>query len=311
MSDPTSTDVPSDSPPSPENRHGRGLAVGGVVLAVLLGVTFGQVTGSLSDVATGARNAGPGARVDTAGVGRPGTVDPPPTSVPPPTEPSTTTISSTITVTTAATPAATTAATAPTDEPFRDPELLVSARGTLGPGRRGVVVRALQARLDELGYWPGPVDGTYTELTRHAVLAFQKAEGLDRRDGLADADLRERLAAASFGWGRTRSGTVVEIDRHRQLLLVVEDGAVRWTLHTATGPLPRGRYRVEREIDAHYDSPRSTIHRPKYFDGTVAVQGTGVAPAPPAEGCGCLSDAAMDFLWSTRAVRVGTTVLVY
>jgi hypothetical protein len=308
MSATTSTDVASDSPPPPEDRHRRVLAISGVALAVMLGVTFGQVTGSLSDVATGARDGGPGAPADVAGARRPGVVDPPPTSVPPPTEPRATT-------STTATTTSTTATTATTTEPTRavvpSPDLLLSAGGTLAPGRRGLAVRALQARLDELGYWPGPVDGVYTEPTRQAVLAFQKAEDLDRGDGVADAEVRERLVEASFGWGRSRSGTVVEIDRDRQLLLVVEDGAVRWTFHTATGPLSRGRYRVERQIDAHYDAPGGTIHRPKYFHGTVAVQGTGVAPAPPAEGCGCLSDAAMDFLWSTGTVGAGTAVLVY
>jgi hypothetical protein len=308
MPAPTSTDEQQasvDGSPSPEARRGRALAIGGVALAVLLGVAFGQVTGSLSDVATGARDVGPGARVDAAAAGQPGTVAPPPTSVPPPTEPSSTT-----TTTTSAPPPAVPVTGRPAPTSTTAPDLL-AARGTLAPGRQGATVLALQRRLDELGYWPGPVDGVYTELTRQAVLAFQKAEELDRRDGLTDADVRERLAAASFGWGRSRSGTVVEIDRSRQLLLVVEDGAVRWTLHAATGALPRGRYRVEREIDGHYDSPRGSIHRPKYFDGTVAIQGTGVAPAPPVEGCGCLSDAAMDFLWSTGSVRAGTSVLVY
>jgi Putative peptidoglycan binding domain len=303
MSATTSTDVASGNLPPPENRHGRALAIGGVVLAVLLGVAFGQVTGSLSDVATGTRELDAGARASQTGAGRPGVVDPPPTSVPPPTESSSTT--STTTTTTSTTTSTT------TTEPSCAADLLVSGGGTLAPGRRGLAVRALQARLDELGYWPGPVDGVYSEPTRQAVLAFQKAEGLDRRDGVADADVRERLAEASFGWGRSRTGTAVEIDRDRQLLLVVEDGAVRWTFHTATGPLARGRYRVEREIDAHYDAPRRTIHRPKYFNGTVTVHGTGVAPAPPAEGCGCLSDAAMDFLWSTGSVGADTPVLVY
>jgi hypothetical protein len=307
MSATTSTDVASGNPPPPEHRHGRVLAVGGVALAVVLGVAFGQVTGSLSDVATGARELGPGVSASQAGAGRPAVVDPPPTSVPPPTESSTTT-TTTSTTTASTTTASTTTATT---EPSRAADLLVSGGGTLAPGRRGLGVRALQARLDELGYWPGPVDGVYAEPTRQAVLAFQKAEGLDRRDGVADTEVRERLAEASFGWGRSRSGTVVEIDRDRQLLLVVEAGAVRWTFHTATGPLARGRYRVEREIDAHYDAPRRTIHRPKYFDGNVAVHGTGAAPAPPAEGCGCLSDAAMDFLWSTGSVGAGTPVLVY
>ncbi|HEY8525797.1 MAG TPA: L,D-transpeptidase family protein [Acidimicrobiales bacterium] len=278
-------------------RHGRALAIGGLSAAVVLGIAFGQVTGSLSDTATGARDPAPGAR-QAAGAVR--AVPPPPSSVPPSSASTTTTTAPPTTTTTPTTTVPTTTTTTP-----------LPPGVTLGPGWRGSAVRHLQERLAELGYWPGPVDGVYRETTRQAVLAFQQAEGLDRRDGVVDAEVGRRLAEASFAWGRSRTGTVVEVDRGRQLLMVVEDGAVRWTLHAATGPLRPGRYAIEREIDGRYEAPSGPIHRPKYFDGTTAIQGTGPVPTPPAPGCACVSDAAMDFLWSTGALTVGTPVLVY
>lgn len=320
MADP-STDAPQAAAdgPAPVNRHGRALAIGGLTLAVVLGVAFGQVTGSLSDTATGARDVGPGARTTAPGPGSGSEVPAPPSSLPPSSLSATGTSAplraaaaqpTTTTTTTTTVPPASGRAAGERGE--GDGAGYVVPRGVrLGPGWRGAAVRELQERLAELGYWLGEPDGTYGEPTRQAVLAFQKAEGLDARDGLADTEVGRRLAAASFDWGRSRIGTVVEIDRDRQLLMVVEDGAVRWTLNAATGLLPRGRYTVEREIDGHYDAPAGAIHRPKYFDGPVAIQGTGPAPAPPAQGCGCVSDAAMDFLWSTGTIRVGTPVLVY
>ena len=77
------SDGADGSPPVPEDRRRRrALAIGGVALAVLIGVAFGQVTGSLSDVATGAHDGPGGTRADAASAGQPDTVDPPPTSAP-------------------------------------------------------------------------------------------------------------------------------------------------------------------------------------------------------------------------------------
>src|SRR5690606_15958967 len=67
--------------------------------------------------------------------------------------------------------------------------------GTLELGESGDAVLALQQRLSELGYWLGTPDGNYGQLTRQAVMAFQKVEGLTR-DGVAGPATRQRLATA-------------------------------------------------------------------------------------------------------------------
>ena len=82
--------------------------------------------------------------------------------------------------------APTTTTTAPPDP---------AADGTLELGEGGAAVLALQQRLVELGYWLGSADGNYGQLTRQAVMAFQKAEGLGR-DGVAGPVTQGRLAAA-------------------------------------------------------------------------------------------------------------------
>ena len=51
-------------------------------------------------------------------------------------------------------------------------------------GNTGENVRALQEALTELGYAPGPVDGTFGPATEQAVIDFQKDEGLVA-DGVA------------------------------------------------------------------------------------------------------------------------------
>ncbi len=71
-------------------------------------------------------------------------------------------------------------------------------------------VKALQRRLNSLGYAPGPVDGRYGPLTDAAVMHFQVAHGL-RVDGIAGpltlAALASARAAMYPGEGYTRTGS--------------------------------------------------------------------------------------------------------
>lgn len=103
---------------------------------------------------------------------------------------------------------------------------------TLRRGDRGTAVADLQLRLRDLGYWLGEIEGSYGPLTEQAVMAFQKIEGLVP-DGASSADTQVALAAA----GRPTSsapGDLIEVDKARQVLLVIRDGIVVWTLNTST-----------------------------------------------------------------------------
>ena len=84
---------------------------------------------------------------------------------------------------------------------------------------------ALQQRLVDLGYWMGEPDGTYGQLTRQAVMAFQKVEGLGR-DGVAGPATQAQLAAA--GRPAPRGGDGIEIDLERQVIFIVQGGQVQW-----------------------------------------------------------------------------------
>ena len=64
----------------------------------------------------------------------------------------------------------------------------------LQKGSRGEDVRALQTRLQELGYDPGGADGIYGSGTREAVKAFQKRNNLSI-DGVAGPQTQEKLYA--------------------------------------------------------------------------------------------------------------------
>jgi peptidoglycan hydrolase-like protein with peptidoglycan-binding domain len=226
--------------------------------------------------------------------------------------------------TTTSTTAPTTTTTMPTTTTTEPPP--AGADGKLEHGEHGDEVRALQVRLDELGFWLGTPDGTYGQLTRQAVMAFQKAQGLGR-DGVAGGDTLAALQGAARPAPRDATGSHLEIDLDRQLLLVVQDGQTMWAFNTSTGNgeayaspgggtavagTPRGTFSIEREIDGLREAPLGTLYRPKYFHGGIAIHGAGNIPAHPAShGCARVTNSAMDLLWSSGVAARGTPVLVY
>jgi peptidoglycan hydrolase-like protein with peptidoglycan-binding domain len=221
-------------------------------------------------------------------------------------------------------PAAPPAAPAPAPAPAPPPG--PGADGLLELGESGPEIGALQQRLSDLGYWLGPVDGHYGQLTRQAVTAFQKAEGLGP-DGVAGPLTQGRLPDAARPTGRATSGNLLEVDLERQLLLVIQDGRVQWAFNTSTGTgevyespsgdtgvatTPTGEYAVQRQIDGLREAELGTLYRPKYFNGGIAVHGAGSIPARPAShGCVRVTNSAMDLLWSSGVAEIGTTVVVH
>jgi peptidoglycan hydrolase-like protein with peptidoglycan-binding domain len=211
------------------------------------------------------------------------------------------------------TAAPTTTTTPTTTAPPPPPD--AASDGTLRPGESGQPIIDLQNRLIELGYWLGQPDAGYGDLTRQAVLAFQKAEGLGR-DGIAGPETLGRLATAGRAVGRSTSGNLIEIDIARQLLLVIQNGQVQWAFNTSSGksstPTPRGQYTVERQIDGYRHAELGVLYRPKYFVGGVAIHGFPSVPAYPAShACTRVSNPAMDWLWSSGVAEIGTPVWVY
>jgi peptidoglycan hydrolase-like protein with peptidoglycan-binding domain len=285
-------------------RRGRRVGVlAGVVLVMALaagGVAFALTRG------------GDGDRTSAGDVSA-GTTTPPPTA-PSTTSPPATTVT-TLPPTTVTTLPPTTVTTLPPD---------AAADGTLRLDEEGPAVLALQNRLGQLGYWLGTADGHYGQLTRQAVMAFQKVEGLGR-DGIAGPITQQRLAVA--GRPAPRGGDGIEIDLARQVLFVVQGGQVRWAINTSTGSgeaytsstggsaiaaTPPGHYHINRQVDGVRTAPLGILYRPKYFNGGIAVHGSGSIPAHPAShGCARVTNSAMDMLWSSGVANLGTPVFVY
>jgi hypothetical protein len=188
------------------------------------------------------------------------------------------------------------------------------AAPVLREGARGTAVVQLQQRLTELRYDVGTVDGVFGPSTKHAVVAFQKVNGL-QRDGIVGPRTWEKLARPVRPTvHRARTGTYVEVDLTRQVLLLAKDGQVVRIVDVSTGaastPTPVGRFQVERRIDGWRTSRLGTMWRPVYFRGGYALHGySSVPPYPASHGCVRMTNPAMNRLWGN--LRVGTSVEIH
>jgi len=191
-------------------------------------------------------------------------------------------------------------------------------------GSDGPAVKRLQDRLVELGYRPGPADGSFGAATASAVLAFQKRTGLIRDSvvgAIVEAELKQPKGAGP------PSGPVprIDVDIARQLVFVVLKSGSVITLNSSTGSgehykvpgggtdiayTPVGAFTVIRKISGDHKAPLGTLRSPIYFYKGWAIHGAANVPAYPAShGCARISNADADWLYPQ--IPLGTPVIVY
>lgn len=233
------------------------------------------------------------------------------------TSPSSANAANAATATTAAKPPA-----RPTEQTPSTAPTTASTVAALGPGASGPKVQALQARLAELGYSVGTVDGRYGDATGSAVMAFQKVEQL-AVDGVPGPQTLARLDQPQ-GAIPTGGALRIEIDLARQVLFVVGAGQTR-IFNTSTGNdepftwpdgtpglayTPTGTFAVYYRVDGIDDGALGEMYRPLYFHTDWAVHGSSYVPAYPAShGCARVSNADQNWIWDH--IPTGTPVVVY
>ena len=195
----------------------------------------------------------------------------------------------------------------------------------LRQGDTGSDVLSLEQRLAAQKADVGRVDGVFDYDLKHAVIAFQKSQGI-ARSGVYDSATRVRLAAPVAVRLRHLSiGRAIEIDLSKQVLYLSEAGVLRRILdvssgsgrlyeqdgvtHRATTPL--GSFAILRKInDPNHRSPLGILYRPAFFYQGWAVHGSSSVPTYPAShGCVRITDPAMDRLYDL--LTIGTPVTIY
>ncbi len=244
-----------------------------------------------------------------------------------PTTTEATTSTSTTTTSSTTIPATTTTTLAPSVAVV-DPPL-----NGVGKNSGGDTARA-QFRLLELGFWVQEADGDYGLTTQQAVMAFQKYYGLNASGSLNSETAALMSTITERPKASADAGTLVEIDKSKQLLFFVIDGVTSWILNTSTGSEiaydePDKNSPGERQIgdavtrnglhDVYRERPEGwwegdlgRIYRPKYFSGGEAVHGSNSIPNYAAShGCVRVSLPAMDWIWESGIMPQGIPVWVH
>jgi peptidoglycan hydrolase-like protein with peptidoglycan-binding domain len=184
----------------------------------------------------------------------------------------------------------------------------------LAYGLRGAAIADLGRRLRALHY-AAPADATFDGRMLDAVYAFQKVHGLPRT-GVVEARFWSALAAATTPRPRYAGPSDhLEVDKGRQVLLVVRGGRVALVAPISTAGLPGrftpvGRFSVYRKVTGYDPSPLGTLYDPMYFTGGYAIHGNpSVPPYPASHGCVRVPMWIAPFLYATTPY--GQTVYVY
>lgn len=194
----------------------------------------------------------------------------------------------------------------------------------LRQGDSGGDVLSLERRLAGQKGDVGKVDGVFDNDTRHAVIAFQKSQGL-ARTGVYDRATSARLAAPQAVRLRfPASGRAVEIDLRKQVLYLSEGGVLKRVVDISSGSnelyesdgvtyratTPLGSFRIQRKIDGVRVSRLGELYRPAYFYSGWAIHGSPSVPTYPAShGCIRVTNPAQDRLFGL--LTIGTPVTVY
>ncbi|MDQ6687052.1 MAG: L,D-transpeptidase family protein [Actinomycetota bacterium] len=211
---------------------------------------------------------------------------------------------------------------------------LTPGHRVLGSGDQGARVRDLQARLQQIGWFAGPVSGTYGDLTSAAVSGFQAKRRLpvtgyvDQRtlDRLTVmtrqptiAELSNQVSTAARLDRRCLVGHVICIDKTSQTLRWVVGGRVLKTLDVRFGaaytPTHEGLFHVDSKDATHVSTLYgSAMPYSMFFSGGQAVHYSSDFAARGYSGAshGCVN--VRDYAgvrWLFSQVQVGNPVVVY
>ena len=206
---------------------------------------------------------------------------------------------------------------------------LVAVGQTDGPETARV-----QQRLLDLGFWLQSTNGDYGVTTSQAVMAFQKYAGLDPNSEVDEATAAALTSATTRAYGTANQGSLIEVDKDRQLLFIIQDAYTVWTINISTGSgipfkerdknewgkwvrgdaiTPDGIFVIDRQVEEGWRTgDLGDIYRPKYFNMGIGLHGAYKIPNYPAShGCVRMSTPAMDFMWSADLAPMGMKVWVH
>lgn len=217
---------------------------------------------------------------------------------------------------------ATTTTTIPAVKQPRDVKM--PPPGRLSYGSRGPIVLDYEARMKDLHFDPGPVDGVFDQDTKYAVIAVQKYYN-QPRTGVIDAAVQWVLS--KFRYTPALPNTEadrVEVDLDRQVITVYKNWQPILITTTSTGSgehfcggadgcqyaiTPTGHFHFYEFDKGWKDGKLGKMWNPFFFNGGIAIHGLASVPAYPAShGCARIPMHVADYFYTL--VYKGESVFV-
>ena len=181
---------------------------------------------------------------------------------------------------------------------------------SLSQGSSGSLVKSLEKRLIQLGYYLPSANESFDEKTSDALLVFHKVQRMSRVGSVSSGTWNKLVSPNRPKARHGGKGRHFEIDQTRQVVFVVQNGKVKWILHTSTGAngaTHDGTFTVFRKL-AGYSPGR--LYYPSYWDGGRAFHGWPEVPTYPASH-GCARIPMWSATWMYSLTEIGDTVYVY
>jgi len=180
-------------------------------------------------------------------------------------------------------------------------------------GSSGPRVRGLLTALSHLSIRVPYVGTTFDSRCADAVMAFQKAYRLPRTYVFDGDDWRKLDGAKPVKPHYSGPATHIEVDKGRQILMVVRTGAVYGLIAVstgATGNTPEGSFHIQQKHPYTTSGYGGILYRTMGFVGDFAIHGYAPVPPYPASH-GCIREPLWVAAWVYDRSYVGEQLYVY
>ena len=183
----------------------------------------------------------------------------------------------------------------------------------IAAGSRGVQVKALLRSLVALHFRVPGVSSFMSTAGADAIVAFQKAYRLPRTYVFGAADWRKLETATLLKPRYSKPALHIEVDKTRQILMVVRNGSPLGILAVSTGRTnntPEGTHRIQWKALSAPTPYGGLLYWDMAFAPSFAMHAYPSVPPYPASH-GCVRQPIWVAPWTYSVSSVGETVYVY
>ena len=184
---------------------------------------------------------------------------------------------------------------------------------TLTVGSTGPYVTGMLTGLQRLYIHVPGMGSRFTTETRDSVMAFQKAYRLSRSYVFDTADWRKMDGAKPIKPRYPGPSIHLEVDKGRQILMVVKNGAVAGLICVSTGATnntPEGTFQIQQKHPYTTSGFGGILVRTMGFVADFAIHGYAPVPPYPASH-GCVREPIWACYWTYDQSFVGERLYVY